>query len=78
MLYEPNLKQAMLDVLENRMSGIADCIVVLFEQGYIPNKNKMTILDWSAILIDAYENIDVLSAEQHDKLDRIYNKVLKL
>ena len=78
MLYEPKLKQAMLDVLENRMSGIADCIQVLFDNGYIPNKNKMTILNWSAILIDAYENVDVLSKEQHDKLDIIYNKVLKL
>ena len=78
MLYEPKLKQAMLDVLEERMSGIADCIQILFDNGYIPNKNKMTILNWSAILIDAYENIDVLSKEQHEKLDMIYNKVLKL
>ena len=78
MLYEPNLKEAMLDVLENRMSGIADCIQVLFNNGYIPNKNKMTILNWTAILIDAYENVDVLSIEQHNKLDNIYNRVLKL
>ena len=78
MLYEPNLKQAMLDVLENRVSGITDCILALLEQGYIPNKNKTIILDWSSILIDAYENVDVLSKEQQDKLDRIYNKVLKL
>ena len=78
MLYEPTLKATMLDVLENRMSGIADCIQVLFDNGYIPNKNKMTILNWTAILIDAYENVDVLSIEQHNKLDNIYNKVLKL
>ena len=78
MLYEPKLKQVMLDVLEERMSGIADCIVVLLEQGYVPNKNKTTILDWSSILIDAYENVDVLSVEQHKKLDTIYNKVLKM
>lgn len=78
MLYEPNLKDAMLDVLENRMSGIADCIQILFDNGYVPNKNKMTILNWTSILIDAYENIDVLSKEQHNKLDIIYNKVLKL
>ena len=78
MLYEPTLKDTMLDVLENRMSGIADCIQVLFDNGYIPNKNKMTILNWTAILIDAYENVDVLSIEQHNKLDNIYNKVLKL
>ena len=78
MLYEPTLKDTMLDVLENRMSGIADCIQVLFDNGYIPNKNKMTILNWTAILIDAYQNIDILSIEQHNKLDNIYNRVLKL
>ena len=78
MLYEPKLKQAMLDVLEERMSGIADCIQILFDNGYIPNKNKMTILNWTAILIDAYENVDVLSKEQQDKLDNLYNRVLKL
>ena len=78
MLYEPNLKQSMLDVLENRMSGIADCIQVLLAEGYIPNKNKITILNWSAILIDAYENINIFSEEQQRNLDVIYNKVLKL
>lgn len=78
MLYDTKLKQAMLDVLENRMSGIADCIQVLLAEGYIPNKNKITILNWSAILIDAYENINIFSEEQQKKLDVIYNKVLKL
>jgi hypothetical protein len=77
MLYEPNLKETMLDVLENRTSSIADCIQLLFTEGYIPNKNKFIILNWSSILIDAYENIDLFSAEQQDALDRIYNKVLK-
>ena len=78
MLYEPKLKQAMLDVLEERMSGIADCIVVLLDQGYIPNRNKTTILDWTSILVDAYENVDVLTEQKHKNLDGIYNKVLKL
>ena len=78
MLYEPALKDTMLDILENRMSGIADCIQVLFANGYIPNKNKMTILNWTTILIDAYENVEVLNKEQQGKLDIIYNKVLSL
>ena len=78
MLYDSTLKEAMLDVLENRISSIADCIIALLNEGYIPNKNKETIINWSSILIDAYENIDVLSKEQQDSLDRIYNKVLKL
>lgn len=78
MLYEPKLKQAMLDILEERVSGIANCITALFEEGYVPNKNKYTIVDWTSILINAYENVDVLSEEQHKKLDILYNKVLKL
>ena len=78
MLYEPDLKDTMLDILNDRLSGIADCITVLFDQGYIPNKNKYTILNWSSILIDAYENVDVLTKEQQNKLDVIYNKVLSL
>lgn len=78
MLYGEKLKDAMLDVLQHRISGIADSIQVLVNEGYIPNKNKNTILNWSSILIDAYENIHVLSKEQHEKLDRIYNKILKL
>lgn len=78
MLYDDKLKKAMLDVLEKRMLGIADCIQVLFAEGYIPNKNKMTILDWSSIIFHAYENVDILSKEQQDKLDRVYNKLLRL
>ena len=78
MLYDIKLKETMLDVLQSRMSGIADSIQMLFNEGYNLNKNKITILDWTSILIDAYENIDLLSSEQQVKLDNIYNKVLKL
>lgn len=78
MLYDENLKQAMLDVLEQRVSGIADSINALVQDGFIPNKNKRTILDWSIILIHAYENVDIMTQEQQQKLDIIYNKVLKM
>lgn len=78
MLYDENLKQAMLDVLEQRVSGIADSINALVQDGYVPNKNKRTILDWSIILIHAYENVDIMTQEQQQKLDIIYNKVLKM
>ena len=78
MLYDVKLKKAMLDILEDRVSGIAHSINKLVENGYVPNKNKRTILDWSIILINAYENIHVFSKEQQEKLDIIYNKVLKL
>lgn len=78
MMYEQKLKETMLDVLENRMSGIADCIQMLLNQGYIPNKNKITIFNFCNILIHAYENVDVLSKEQHKKLDELFNKIISL
>lgn len=78
MLYDDDLKDVMLGVLENRTSGIANCIEALFSEGYIPNQKKYDILSWSTVLIHAYENVNVLSKEQQDNLDRIYNKVLKL
>ena len=77
MMYESYLNKAMLDVLENRMSGIADSITILIDKGYVPNKNKMTILNWTPILIDAYENIALFTEEQQNKLDKIYEKIIK-
>lgn len=78
MLYKDSLKDEILSTLENRVGKISDCIQMLIEEGYIPNKNKYIILDWSSILIHAYENIDVLSEEQHTKLDNLFNKVVNL
>lgn len=77
MMYESYLNKAMLDVLENRISGIADSITVLIDKGYISNKNKMTILNWTPILIDAYENIVLFTEEQQNKLNNLYEKIIK-
>ena len=78
MLYDDNLKQAMLDILEERVSGIASCINNLVDNGFVPNKRKNNILDWSILLIHAYENIDIFSETQQANLDNIYNQVIKL
>lgn len=78
MLYDETLKQAMLDILEQRVSGIADSINALAEDGFVPNRNKINILNWSAILIHAYENINIFTKEQQQNLDVLYNKVIKM
>ena len=78
MLYDAEKKQDMLDTLENRVSSIVDVCVALAQEGYIPNKAKQTKLSWTVIMIDAFENIDVLSVEQHNKLETLYNKVMTL
>lgn len=78
MLYKDSLKEEILTTLENRVVGISDCIVALVNEGYIPNKKKDTILKWSGILIHAYENINILSKEQQNKIDNLYNKIINL
>lgn len=78
MLYKDSLKEEILATLEKRVVSISDCIVALVNEGYVPNKNKDTILKWSGILIHAYQNVNILSAEQQNKLDNLFNKVISL
>ena len=78
MLYDVEKKQMMLDTLQDRVSSVVDVCVALTNEGYIPNKNKFNKLSWTAIMIDAFENIEVLSVEQHNALETLYNKVMVL
>lgn len=78
MLYDNEIKETTLGILEERVLSVVDLSITLIAEGYIPNKNKTTKLQWSSILIDAFENIDVLSEEQHRKLENLYNKVISL
>lgn len=78
MLYDNTIKEAVLDVLDNRISGIADSIITLLNEGYIPNKSKNVIIRWGGLLVDAYLNIDGFTTEQQTKLDNIYNKILRI
>lgn len=78
MLYDVEKKQMMLDTLENRVSSIVDVCIALVNEGYNLNKSKLTKLSWTTIMIDAFDNIDVLSVEQHNNLETLYNKVMTL
>ena len=78
MLYNAEKKQNMLDTLNNRVSSIVGVCVALVNEGYNLNKSKLNKLSWVTIMIDAFDNIDVLSVEQHNKLETLYNKVMTL
>ena len=78
MLYNEEIKEVTLDTLQDRVLSVTDLSIALINEGYIPNRNKTTKLNWSIILIDAFENADVLSKEQHRKLENLYNKVIAL
>ena len=78
MLYNVGNKESMLDTLNNRVSSIVDVCIALIEEGYIHNKNKNTKLSRSIIMIDAINNMDVFSVEQHSEIEELYNKVMAL
>lgn len=78
MLYDAELKEKMLDVLENGTPNIVNSIQYLLEEGFVPNKHKWFKLSMCDIMINAIENIDVFNVEQQENLERIYNKILLL
>ena len=78
MLYNAENKQAMLDALEDRVSSIVDVCIALIKEGYTLNKNKYVKLSWSAIMIDACNNMDVLSPEQHTEIEELFSKIMAL
>lgn len=78
MLYKEISNNAAVNVLKNKMLAAADAIQVLVSEGYIPNKNKYTILGWSNLLIAGYKVSQVLSVEQRIKLDNLYNRLIIL
>ena len=49
--------------------------MTLASQGYLVNKSKYIRLDWSSLLLHAFENIDVLKPEQQHKIELLYNKL---
>ena len=55
--------------------SIVNTSIALASQGYLVNKSKYIRLDWSSILLHAFENIDIFSEEQQNNIERLYNKV---
>lgn len=74
-MYDEAIKDIAKNNLEQKAISIVNTTVVLAAQGYIINKAKQVKLDWSSILIHAFENIDVLSPEQQKSIEVLYNKI---
>ena len=74
-MYDEAIKTIAISNLEQKAIGIVNTTVALAVQGYIINKAKQVKLDWSSILIHAFENIDVLSPEQQKSIEVLYNKI---
>ena len=74
-MYDDSLKDIAIRNLEQKAIGIVQTTVALTAQGYIVNRAKQTRLQWSSILLHAFENIDVLTPEQQNYIEVLYNKI---
>ena len=74
-MYDDGLKDIAIRNLEQKAIGIVQTTVALTAQGYIINRAKQTQLQWSSILLHAFENIDVLTPEQQNYIEVLYNKI---
>lgn len=74
-MYDEAIKDIAIRNLEQKAIGIVQTTVALAAQGYIVNRRKQTKLEWSGILLHAFENIDVLTSEQQNNIEVLYNKI---
>ena len=74
-MYNDVIKKNILDDLESKAMSIVNTSIALASQGYLVNKSKYIRLDWSSILLHAFENIDIFSKEQQNNIECLYNKV---
>lgn len=74
-MYNDEIRKNITDDLESKVISIANTSVALASQGYLVNKSKYIRLNWSSLLIHAFDNIQVLSPEQQHKIELLYNKI---
>lgn len=74
-MYDCSIKTEAIKDLEDKVVNIADVALTLAQQGYIINKRKFIKLDFSSIMIHAFENIDIFEEDQQSSIERLYNKL---
>ena len=77
-MYNDELRKTIITDLESKELSIVNTAVVLASQGYVVNQAKYIKLDWTSIILNAFENINVFSEEQQHKIELLYNKLSTL
>lgn len=77
MLYDVS-KEVGIETLKDKLINTSNSIQFLFNEGYIPNKNKYVILTWSNILIRVYKELDSFTKSQQNKIHLLYHRVMSL
>lgn len=74
-MYDDKIQNVIIDDLESKAISIVNTSIALASQGYLVNKSKHVRLDWSSILIHAFENINIFSDKQKHQIELVYNKL---
>ena len=77
-MYNDKLRKTIITNLESKELSIVNTAIVLASQGYVINQAKHIKLDWTSIILNAFENINVFSEEQQHKIELLYNKLSTL
>lgn len=77
-MYNDDRRRAVIKDLEKKKLRIVDNVVVLASQGYIINQTKYDEFEWANIILNTFENINILNEEQQRKIEVLYNKFLML
>ena len=77
-MYDDKLRKTIITDLESKELSIVNTAVVLASQGYVVNQAKYIKLDWTSIILNAFENINVFSEEQQHKIELLYNRLSTL
>ena len=70
-----DFKNSIITDLENKEVSIVENTIFLCSQGYVVNKSKKIKLDWTSILLHAFDNINIFNKETRDKIEQLYNKL---
>lgn len=77
-MYDDKLRKTIITDLESKELSIVNTAIVLASQGYVVNRAKYIKLNWTSIILNAFENINVFSEEQQHKIELLYNKISTL
>lgn len=75
-MYGEAISNKIVNALEQKALNVVTTTVALTSQGYVVNRAKKVSLEWSSILLHAFENIAIFSDEQQQSIEHLYNKLM--
>lgn len=75
-MYDEAISNKIIDALEQKALNVVTTTVALTAQGYVVNRAKKVSLEWSSILLHAFENIAIFSDSQQQNIEHLYNKLM--